>query len=107
MTHHLASKLVRRLTRRIVGRTRRPETGDTLIEVLLAVMVLGIASGAILLAFSTSIFGSSEYRGLATTDTVLRSAAEEVTNDLQSQSTALWANCGGPVALDNEVVAAN
>ena len=57
------------------GRSRRSEAGDTLIEVLLAVLVLGIASTAILLAFSTSIFGSSEDKGLATTDTVLRTAA--------------------------------
>jgi hypothetical protein len=75
------------------ARKRRPETGDTLLEVLFAVLVLGITSTAILLAFGTSIFGSSEYRSLATTDTVLRTAAEEATNAMQGQATSNWMNC--------------
>ena len=80
-------------------RRRRPETGDTLIEVLLAVLVMGIASTAILLSFGTSIFGSSEYRSLATTDTALRAVAAEVTTALENQSTQLWGDCGGVSAL--------
>jgi trimeric autotransporter adhesin len=100
MRFDLRSKSRREAALRSRQRTRRPETGDTLIEVLLAVMVMGISSAAILLAFGTSIFGSSEYRGLATTDTVLRTVAEEVTNDLQIQSTTMWLNCSGVFAFD-------
>ena len=100
MRNDLRSSLARRSALKSRRHARRPETGDTLIEVLLAVMVLGIASAAILLAFSTSIFGSSEYKALATTDTGLRGVAEAVTNDLQSQLQPLWTNCGGVGALD-------
>ena len=46
------------------ARPRRSEAGDTLIEVLLALVVLGVASLAILLAFNTSIWGSSDYKNV-------------------------------------------
>src|ERR1017187_4934660 len=42
-------------------RPRRSEAGDTLVEVLLAIVILGLASVAILLAFATSISGSAEH----------------------------------------------
>jgi hypothetical protein len=67
-------------------------------------MVLGIASAAVLLAFSTSIFGSSEYKSLATTDTVLRTAAEEVTNFLQ-QNPSDFANCSGTIDINSNLAA--
>jgi len=73
----------------------RSEAGDTLIEVLLALIVLGLCSVGLLLGFGTTITGSSEYRSLATIDTVLRSAAEQATSQLQQQSSTLWGNCGG------------
>ena len=69
------------------------ERGDTLLEVLLALLVLGIAALAILLAFTTSIIGSSEYRQLSTVDTVLRSAAESATTQIQQDKAPLWASC--------------
>ena len=77
------------------SRSRRGESGDTLIEVLLALIVLGLASVAILLAFSTTISSSAKYQGITTADTVLRTAAEEATAQIQAQSSTLWANCGG------------
>ncbi len=83
-------------SRTLVGTTRVTakrdhEAGDTLLEVLLAIVVLAIASLAILLAFSTSIIGSSEYRSLATLDTVLRTAAEQATTQIQQEPSAAWA----------------
>ncbi len=60
-------------------RSRRSEAGDTLVEVLLAIVILGISSVAILLAFATTISGSAEHRTLTTADTVLRTAAEQST----------------------------
>jgi hypothetical protein len=64
--------------------------------VLIAVVVLGLASTSLMLGFSTSIWGSSDYRSVATVDTVLRSAAEEVTTQLQQQSSTQWGNCSAP-----------
>ncbi|HXZ82226.1 MAG TPA: hypothetical protein VED84_00565 [Acidimicrobiales bacterium] len=77
------------------GPSRRSEAGDTLVEVLIALVVIGVAALSLLVAFSTSIWGSSDYRTVATVDTVLRSAAEEATTQLQQQSSTLWGDCGG------------
>ncbi len=65
-------------------RPGRSEAGDTLIEILIALAVMGIVVVSMLLAFSTAIFGSTTYRNLASMDTVLRSAAEEATAAIQS-----------------------
>ena len=76
-------------------RGRRSESGDTLIEVLLAIVVLGLASVAIMLAFATSISGSAEHRSLTTFDTVLRSASEEAISQLQQQTASEFGTCPG------------
>ena len=44
------------------ARDRYTENGDTLVEVLLAIVVLGIAAVALLTAFATSIGASAEHR---------------------------------------------
>ncbi len=80
---------------------RRSEAGDTLVEVLLAIVILGIASVALLLAFGTSISGSASHRNLATFDTVLRTAAEETTSLMQQQSSSVWGTCGAAGAVTN------
>lgn len=67
------------------SRRSRSEAGDTLIEVLLALIVLGLASVALLIAFSTSIAASAEHRKLATYNTVLATASQEVTAAIQNQ----------------------
>jgi type II secretory pathway pseudopilin PulG len=72
---------------------RRSEAGDTLIEVLLAIVVLGLTSVALLTAFGTIISSSAEYRGLATMDTVLRSASQQAISQVGQQSGALFASC--------------
>ena len=77
-------------------KSRYSEAGDTLVEVLLAIVILGLASVAILLAFGTSISGSAEHRNLATADTVLRTAAEKTTSLIQQQSSTQWGNCPNP-----------
>ena len=85
---------VERSTRSIErAQSRRSESGDTLIEVLLAIVILGIASVAILLAFATSISGSAEHRNLTTMDTVLRTSAEQAISQIQQASSAQWGNC--------------
>ncbi len=75
--------------------TRQLEVGDTLIEVLIALVVIGVAALSLLLAFSTSLWGSSDYRNVATIDTVLRTAAEETTSLLQQQPATAWQDCSG------------
>ncbi len=80
-------------TRQRFSEARRSEAGDTLVEVLLAIIILGIASVAILLAFATTISGSAEHRTLTTADTVLRTAAEQSTSLIQQQSSAAWGQC--------------
>ena len=58
MTHRSARSLGEGTERSsALGRRRRSESGDTLVEVLLAIVILGIASLAVILAFATSISG--------------------------------------------------
>jgi hypothetical protein len=64
-------------------RTERSERGDTLVEVLLSLIVLGLTAISLLLAFSTSISASSTYRDLAVDDTALRSLSESVISQFQ------------------------
>ena len=75
-------------------RPPRSEDGDTLIEVLLAIVVLGLASVALLMAFATSISASAEHRSLTTFDTVLRTASEEAISQIQNQQpNSLFGTC--------------
>jgi type II secretory pathway pseudopilin PulG len=64
--------------------SRRGEHGETLIEILVAIVILGLVGVAVLGAFGASISGSAENRSLATVDTVLRDFAESTTTQLQS-----------------------
>jgi hypothetical protein len=77
----------------------RMDAGDTLIEILLSLVVLGVAALSIMLALLTSISGSAEYRGLASMDTVLRSAAGEVTTQVQAEPESYWAACTQPSSV--------
>ena len=68
------------------SRDRFSEDGDTLVEVLLALVVLGLAASALLLAFATSITASAEHRNLASLDSSTRIAANEAVADVQQQA---------------------
>jgi type II secretory pathway pseudopilin PulG len=81
---------------------RRSEAGDTLVEILIALTVLGIAATAILLAFATSISGSGEDRNLVTMDTMLRTASAEVTSAIQQQSSTVFSSCSGAYTLNQQ-----
>lgn len=75
----------------------RDESGDTLIEVLLTMMVVGTAATALIMAFSTAIAASAEHRNLASTDTVLRSVSEKVIAVFQVQgANAAYTSCAIP-----------
>src|SRR5664280_2861900 len=82
---------------RVPERWYDSEAGDTLVEVLLALVVLGLASVAMLVAFATSISASAEHRSLATFDTELRSASEQIISQIQQQTNPQYESCA-PVA---------
>lgn len=73
-----------------------PEAGDTLIEVLIALLILSITVVALLSAFTTSVTASSEYRNLAATDSILRTISEEVIGNFQQGTTYLACPNGTP-----------
>jgi hypothetical protein len=85
-----------------VQRWREPEAGDTLIEILIALAILTIVGGALVIGLLTSIWASSTYRGLASIDTVLRTAASEATSEIQQAAVAdpssTWPPPTGPFA---------
>lgn len=72
------------------GRSRKvgdPERGDTLVEILIAIAILGISVTALLGALVTTITSASEHRSLASNDTVLRSYAEQLKDVIQLRTT--------------------
>ncbi len=84
------------------------ERGDTLIEVLIALVVIGLTVAALLGAFATSVIASGEQRGLATTDTVLKSYVEAAIFQIESQEFSstngtypIFYGCESPSTLAN------
>ena len=64
----------------------RTERGTSLIEIILAIVIMGVVSSALMAAISTSANGSAAHRNLVTGDAVLRNYAEAV-------KTAVRTNC--------------
>lgn len=60
------------------ARRGRGEAGETLVETLVAVAILGIAGVSILGGLMASIVGSDYHRHQATAETLVRAAAEAV-----------------------------
>jgi len=64
--------------------TRRPndraERGETLIELLVTIVIMGLAFGAIIAGVGVAIASSDSHRQEATAEGVLRSYAERVTD---------------------------
>lgn len=82
------------LDRQLTARARG-ESGESLIEILLAVVIIALSVGALLGALVTSIAGSAEHRSLANLDTVLKSNAESAKYqiELQPSATAWFTDC--------------
>jgi type II secretory pathway pseudopilin PulG len=73
---------------------KRSEAGDSLVEVLVAIVIIGLTATALLGALATSLTGSAEHRSYASIDTVLKSYAETAKYDIQLQPTTPWfADC--------------
>lgn len=62
-------------------RHRRGEEGETLVEVLVAVVLIGVAFVAILGGMGTAVISSAKQQKVTTADSVVRSAAEKVISD--------------------------
>src|SRR6185312_17274429 len=72
---------------------QRSEVGDTLVEILIALAVMGITAVALLTAFATSISASAVHRSLTTEDTVLKSYVETAVYQIQQQPQPLFKQC--------------
>lgn len=79
--------------RQVPALVRRRESGDTLIEVLLAVVIISLCVVAIMGALTTTLSSSGEHRSLAADETVLTSFAEQV-----KQRVELQGNWPGPTS---------
>ena len=74
----------------------RDEAGDTLIEVLVAIIILGVSAVGIFGAYTMSIVGSGQHKTMASLDVALRNIAEAATYQIQNQqipSPPLYASC--------------
>lgn len=97
--------LERRLAERVpISERRASEAGDTLLEILLALIVLGLASLALIIAFSTTISASAEHRRLATADIVLNSLSQQAVSNISS-TLSLFQSC--PIPLSTYTTDAN
>ena len=62
---------------------RFDEGGDTLLEVLIALLIVGLTAVVLITAFTTSITASAEHYNLAGNDAVLRNAADQAFSEIQ------------------------
>jgi len=76
------------------------ERGDTLVEVLLAVVILSLTVVALLGALTTSITGSGEHRNIAAIDTILKSYAEAAKYQIELQPVVTGSKPSGPIYED-------
>jgi Tfp pilus assembly protein PilV len=66
----------------------RDETGESLIEIILALVILGAVISAMLAAIATSARSSKNHRDLVTADAVLRNYAEATKSAVRSSCTS-------------------
>jgi large repetitive protein len=82
-------------TNRRFLRVDRDESGDTLIEILIAIVLISLSVVALLGTLTETITSSAEHRSLSTLDTVLKNFADAVKYDVQFQPAAnsIYAEC--------------
>ena len=81
------------------GRTTQGDNGDTLIEVLIALVVIMITGLSVLTAFGTAIAASAEHKSLAGISSLLRTYAEVATYQIQLQPSPIYASCASAYTL--------
>ena len=69
----------------------RPEAGETLVEILVAIVILGVGVATLVGGLGSAIFSSSLHRNQSEIDAVLVSAAETVKGEA-------YATCATPAA---------
>jgi Tfp pilus assembly protein PilV len=67
---------------------RRTQAGDSLIEIVIAVVVIGAVVSALLTAIVTNENGTTSHRELVTADNVLRNFAEKIKSDVRRDCSA-------------------
>ena len=75
--------------------TRYSDDGDTLIEILVTITILGLAAVSLLGAFLTVISSSARHRSYAAIDTILKNFADAATYQIQMSSSpaAIFSPC--------------
>ena len=66
-----------------MNKTEQGQQGETLVEILIAIVLIGAIVGAYFASYSTSAMGSKAHRDLVTADGILRSYAESVKQAVQ------------------------
>jgi trimeric autotransporter adhesin len=69
---------------------RDRDAGDTLLEILISVAILGIVGAALIGGFLIAISNTSVYRAVADADTVLRTAVDSITTNMQQNPSAAF-----------------
>jgi type II secretory pathway pseudopilin PulG len=72
----------------------RPDRGETLVEIILAVVIIGVSVTALVSGLATAANAGVVQRDGALSDTVLRNIAED------AKATARTCRVGDPLALD-------
>ncbi len=75
--------LVRTLLWRLRSRTERSERGDTLIELLIAIVIIALTVTALLGGLVTALTASTTQKGLSTVDAILNSFAQSAQYEAQ------------------------
>ena len=83
--------------RRLLAVRSNEQRGDTLIEVLIAIVIISLSAVAVLGTLTESIMSSAEHRSFATLDSVLKNFAEAAKYDVQLQpvSSSIYKDCAG------------
>jgi hypothetical protein len=85
----------------------RPEAGDTLVEVLIAVVIIALTAASLLGALATTLTSSGEHRSLANIDTILRSYAEDAKYAIELSSTPWFSPCAAVVTSPQSLTTYN
>jgi type II secretory pathway pseudopilin PulG len=83
-----------------MGQRSRPsrvdgESGETLIELLITIAIVGVSAVALLGALVTAVAGSTQHRSLAVQDSLLKSYAEAAKQQIELQASPLYQPCAG------------
>lgn len=82
----------------------RNDSGESYIELLVTLVIIGLAGVAILGAVMTSITSSSEHRNLANDDTIMKSAVEQVKYEIELAPAPLFSDCGSGGATAGSLI---